>query len=204
MAFTNSIRVLQGFAKKQTADAKKNLKGSANLASKITSSVIGSFNKTPIVRFTMPNYSGFVDTGVEGVGYYYAKDESGKKKRFNVKTKKTLKSPFANAIFGFNKQPAFSGKFKMIPPSAIDKWVVRKGIEGTRDKEGRFVSRNSLKFAIAKKIYQTGLGQGGKYESVAGKGFFSKPLAENLAKMYINLEGAYAHDLANNLRDEFV
>ena len=188
MAFENSIRVLQGFAKKQTADAKKNLKGSNNLASKIKSSVIGSFDKTPVVRFTMPNYSGFVDTGVKGV----------------KNARRQLNSPFANAIFGFNKQPAFSGKFKMIPPSAIDKWVVRKGIEGTRDEEGRFVSRNSLKFAIAKKIYETGLGHGGKYASVAGKGFFSKPLAENLAKMYINLEGAYAHDLANNLRDEFV
>jgi hypothetical protein len=188
MAFENSIRVLQGFAKKQVADSKKNLKGSDNLASNVTGSVIGSFDKTPVVRFSMPDYAGFVDTGVKGV-----KNE-----------RRQLNSPFANAIFGFNKQPAFSGRFKMIPTKAIDKWVVRKGIEGTRDDSGRFISRSSLKFAIAKKIYQTGLGQGGKHQSVMGKGFFTKPLAENLAKMYMNLEGAYAHDLANNLRDELV
>tara|TARA_R100001015_G_C4607490_1_gene162603 strand:+ start:674 stop:1240 length:567 start_codon:yes stop_codon:yes gene_type:complete len=188
MAFSNSIQVLQGFARKQVSDAQKILGGSTDLASKIKGSVIGSFDKTPIVRFTMPDYAGFVDTGVKGV-----KNE-----------RRQLNSPFANAIFGFRNQPAFSGNYTMIPPKAIDKWVVKKGIEGTRDDAGRFVSRNSLKFAIAKKIYQRGLGQGGSYQSAVGKGFFSKPLAENLAKMYINLEGAYAHDLANNLKDDLV
>tara|TARA_B100000519_G_C14107278_1_gene373998 strand:- start:81 stop:695 length:615 start_codon:yes stop_codon:yes gene_type:complete len=204
MAFSNSIQVLQGFARKQVSDAQKILGGSTDLASKIKGSVIGSFDKTPIVRFTMPDYAGFVDTGVKGVGYYYATDESGNSQKIKVRTKKTLNSPFANAIFGFRNQPAFSGNYTMIPPKAIDKWVVKKGIEGTRDDAGRFVSRNSLKFAIAKKIYQRGLGQGGSYQSAVGKGFFSKPLAENLAKMNMDLGRAYAHDLANDLKDNLV
>lgn len=109
------------------------------------------------MKFTMPRYAGFVDTGVKGV-----KNE-----------RRQLNSAFANKIFKFKnlRQPAFSGNFTMINPKALDKWVVRKIKGDIRDDKGRFVSRQSLKFAIAKSIYKKGLGQGGQYKTDVGKGF---------------------------------
>ena len=38
----------------------------------------------------------------------------------------------------------------------LDKWIIRKGI-APRNKEGKFMSRQSLKFAIAKKIFRNGI-----------------------------------------------
>lgn len=204
MAFENSIKVLQDFAKKQIKDVKKNLQGSSGLVGSIKASVQGNFDKEPKVIFRLPKYAGFVDTGVEGTGEGQKKDEDGIVTKYSVTKKKTLRSSFANSIFGFRKQPAFSGDKKMIPTNVIDKWIVRKGLEGTRDEKGRFVSRQSLKFAIATRIYQSGIGQGGKYPSLAGKGFFSKPLSMNINKMNKDLADAYTEDLANNLKDELV
>ena len=152
----------------------------------------------------MPKYGAFVDTGVEGTGEGQKKNKDGILTKYSVTKKTTLRSKFANDIFGFKKQPAFSGDHKMIPTSAIDKWVVRKGLEGTRDEKGRFISRQSLKFAIATRIYQAGLGQGGSFPSLAGKGFFSEPLKKNYINMYKKLEKAYAKDLTNNIKDDLV
>jgi hypothetical protein len=39
---------------------------------------------------------------------------------------------------------------------AIDKWVVRKGLKGTRGRDGRFSSRKSMVEAITKSINRTG------------------------------------------------
>ena len=83
----------------------------------------------------------------------------------------------------------------MIPPKVLDKWVIKKGVSGTRNAMGRFISRNAIKFAMAVSIHRQGL---------EGTGFFSEPLGQNIGKMYLNLEGAYAHDLANNLIDDLV
>ena len=40
---------------------------------------------------------------------------------------------------------------------AIDKWVIQKGLGGTRDAQGRFVSRKSLVFLITRAIWNRGL-----------------------------------------------
>lgn len=195
MAFENSIRVLQGFARKQVADAKRKLKGS-KVADSIKVEVVGDFESEPMVKFTMPLYGAFVDTGVKGTGV----KPTGKNAQ-PLNMKKPLNNAFANTIFGFKKgQPKFrkvSGKTKsgrkkvgMIPPSAIDKWMIQKEIEGTRDAKGRFISRSSIKFAMAISIHRQGL---------TGTGFFSEPLGLNKLKMEYNLEGAYAQDLKDNL-----
>ena len=81
----------------------------------------------------------------------------------------------------------------MIPPKVLDKWVIQKGIKGTRDAKGRFISRNSIKFAMAISIHRQGL---------TGTGFFTKPLGRNLGIMYMDLEKAYAKDLKENLIKE--
>ena len=53
--------------------------------------------------------------------------------------------------------PTFSYKDKMPPPKSLDKWVVRKGLKGTRDTKGRFVGRKALTFIIARSIFMKGL-----------------------------------------------
>ena len=188
MAYENSIQVLQRFGLKQVEDAKRNLKDSKNLSRKIKSQVIGDFKASPVVKFTMPEYGAFVDTGVKGTGI---KPKSPNAQP--LKMKKVLNSKFANLMFGFNKQPAFKKSKSMIPPKVLDKWVIQKGIDGTRDAKGRFISRNSIKFAMAISIHRQGL---------TGTGFFTKPLGRNLGIMYMDLEKAYAKDLKENLIKE--
>lgn len=197
MAFENSIRVMQVFAKKQIADTKNKAKGS-NLANEINATILGSFDKDPTVKFTMPIALAFVDMGVKGTGQKF---KNGKPLKMKTQLQ-GQQSAFAKSIFGFNKTPSFSGKFKMINPSAIDKWTVQKGIQGTRDAKGRFVSRQGLKIAIATSIYRQGLGQGGSFDSIAGTGFFSITLEKNIKELTINLGKSYAKDLIDNLKTQ--
>ena len=45
---------------------------------------------------------------------------------------------------------------KMPPTRSLDKWIVRRGI-APRGKNGKFVSRQGLKFAIARSIFKNGI-----------------------------------------------
>lgn len=45
---------------------------------------------------------------------------------------------------------------KMPPPNKLDKWIVARKI-APRDKKGRFISRKSLQFAIARAIQKNGI-----------------------------------------------
>ena len=51
----------------------------------------------------------------------------------------------------------YSYKNKMPPRGPIDKWVVRKGLKGVRDEQGRFVSRKSLSYLIQRSLYYNGI-----------------------------------------------
>lgn len=51
----------------------------------------------------------------------------------------------------------YAYKTKQPPSSALDKWVVRKGLTGTRDSKGRFVPRKSITFLIARSIKRYGI-----------------------------------------------
>tara|TARA_Y100000593_G_C4221452_1_gene292089 strand:- start:339 stop:899 length:561 start_codon:yes stop_codon:yes gene_type:complete len=179
--YPNFTQALQVFGQKQVERAKQYLDGSGKGGSKLQSSlsygVEGDFESMPIVSFTMNDYGGFVDTGVTGT---------------QNKTSQ-LNSKFANELFGFKNQPAFKTSSKSIPPSAIDKWVIKKGLEGTRDAKGRFISRSALKWLIAVSIHRKGLSH---------SGFFSIPFKKNLEDLTPALEGALARDLQKNLNLE--
>jgi hypothetical protein len=84
-------------------------------------------NITPQVH-----YWEFVDKGVQGASR-------------NIFTRQS-ESPFK---FGANKTRGLRG--------AIDKWVIQKGIEGTRDAQGRFTPRKSLVYLISNAIWHRGL-----------------------------------------------
>lgn len=185
--YPNFVKALQEFGKEQVNSALKNLKkdkkGDSALAQSLDYDVRGNFTARPSVTFNMNDYGAFVDTGVTGTGESF---KSGKK----LTKKRVLNSGFANSIFGLNRQPKFTGTFKMINTKAIDKWVIKKGLGGTRNAKGRFVSRKSLKIAIAIAIYRQGL---------EGTGFFSKSLLMNMISMRENVEKALAKDLENIL-----
>ena len=84
-------------------------------------------NITPQVH-----YWEFVDKGVQGANK-------------NIFARQS-ESPFK---YGANKTRGLRG--------AIDKWVIQKGIQGTRDAQGRFTPRKSLVYAISNAIWNRGL-----------------------------------------------
>ena len=78
------------------------------------------------------DYWEFVDKGVQGASK-------------NIFARQS-ESPFK---FGANKTRGLRG--------GINKWVIQKGIQGTRDAQGRFTPRKSLVYAISNAIWHRGL-----------------------------------------------
>lgn len=78
------------------------------------------------------DYWEFVDKGVQGASR-------------NIFARQS-ESPFK---FGANKTRGLRG--------GIDKWVIQKGIQGTRDAQGRFTPRKSLVYLISNAIWHRGL-----------------------------------------------
>ena len=72
---------------------------------------------------------------MEDYGTYQDRGVSGKKVKYNT---------------------PYSYSTKMPPPNKLDKWIVRKGI-APRDKSGKFISRKSLQFLIARSIFNKGI-----------------------------------------------
>jgi len=132
-------RYLNSFGKQIVNRAKGNLKRRDKVVTgKLLNSIKYNIKKTKdgySVEFSMLDYGKFIDKGVSGT----------KKKRSFVDYKgKTLQSPFS---YGKSRDGSLT--------KALDKWIVRRGI-APRDAKGRFMSRKSLKFLIARKIYLYG------------------------------------------------
>jgi hypothetical protein len=90
----------------------------------------------------------------------------------------------------------YSYKSKMPPPKAFDKWLVRKGI-APRD-NGKFTSRKSLAFLIARSVYRNG---------IKPSLFFTKPFEaayKNLPQELIDKYGLDAIELFNEQIDEIL
>ena len=90
-----------------------------------------------------------------------------------VGTEKKYNTPFKYT----NKRP---------PASAFSQWVVRKGLKGTRDKKGRFVSRKGLQFAIANSVYKKG---------IKPSMFFTKPFEKAFKNLPKELVQSFALDM---------
>jgi hypothetical protein len=90
----------------------------------------------------------------------------------------------------------YSYKSKMPPVKAFDKWLVRKGI-APREK-GKFASRKSLAFIIARSVYRNG---------IKPSLFFTKPFEaayKNLPQELIDKYGLDAIELFNEQIDEII
>ena len=90
-------------------------------------------------------------------------------------------------VSGKNKKydTPYSYKSKMPPPSALDKWIVRKGI-APRDKNGKFITRKSLQFLIARGIYKNG---------IAPSLFLTKPFDKAVATLPQDVVTAFGIDI---------
>jgi len=75
---------------------------------------------------------------------------------------------------------------KMPPAKAFSQWVVRKGLEGTRDKSGKFVKRKSLQYAIARSIFLHG---------IKPSYFFTKPFQRAFKYIPDELAEAFVFDI---------
>lgn len=107
---------------------------------------------------------------MENYGEYQDKGVSGKDVKYNTPYKYTNKMP---------------------PPSAFSQWVIRKGLQGTRDASGRFVSRKGLQFAIAKSIFKKG---------IKPSMFFTKPFEAAFKNLPNDIVEAYGLDIEDFLK----
>ena len=101
---------------------------------------------------------------MEEYGMYQDKGVSGVKKKYNTK---------------------FAYTNKMPPPAKLDKWIVKKGI-APRDKDGKFISRKSLQFMIARSIFNNG---------IKPSLFFTKPFEKAFKNIDKDLIKAYKLDI---------
>lgn len=120
----------------------------------------------------MPN-SISMEFTMEDYGFYQDQGVSGKEKKYDT---------------------PFSYKSKMPPPSKLDKWIVRKGMS-PRDNKGKFVSRKSLQFLIARSIYKNG---------IRPSMFFTKPFEAAYKKLPNELIDKYGIEAARLFMDTIV
>ena len=116
-----------------------------------------------------------LEFSMEDYGVYQDAGVSGTRKKYNT---------------------PYSYKSKMPPVKAFDKWLVRKGI-APRDK-GKFTSRKSLAFLIARSVYRNG---------IKPSLFFTKPFEaayKNLPQELIDKYGLDAIELFNEQIDEIL
>ena len=163
-------RYLNSFGKQVVNRAKGNLQkakgGGTNLEKSLSFKVITSPEGFS-VQFYMDSYGTFVDKGVSGTEV---------KRSFKDYKGRTITSPYKYTT----KQP---------PSRVLDKWIVKKGI-APRDEKGRFMSRKSISFLIARSI---------KRKGIQGISFFQKPLMLGLKQFGKDMLGAVKDDIINGL-----
>jgi len=167
MKTANIERYLNSFGKQVVNRSKGNLQkakgGGTNLESSISFKVVPDADGFT-VQFYMDSYGTFVDKGVSG---------NEQRRTFKDYKGQVKSSPYKYT----NKQP---------PSRVLDKWIVKKGI-APRDEKGRFMSRKSISFLIARSIKKKGI------ESTS---FFQKPLGLGLKQ--------FGKDLLGNVKEDII
>ena len=121
--------VLNKFVRHVVSQAKKNLTtGNRNASKKLYNSIKGEAKSFP-----------------NSIGIYFEMEPYGLFQDQGVKGTKSGQS-YSN----------FKYTNKMPPAKAFDKWTIRRGL-APREKGGKFKSRKSLNFAIARSVYEKGI-----------------------------------------------
>ena len=170
MKTENIERYLNSFGKQVVNRAKGNLQKAKGGGTKLEDSISFKVVSTAdgfTVQFYMNSYGTFVDKGVSGTEV--------KRKYKNYKGK-AVSSPYSYKKSKGHSQP---------PSKALDKWIVKKNI-APRDKKGRFMSRKSISFLIARSIGKKG---------IQGLSFFQKPLMLGMKQFGGELLGNVKQDI---------
>ncbi len=94
----------------------------------------------------------------------------------------------------------YSYKDKKPPTSAFDKWSVVRGL-APRDAKGRFISRDSLKFALSNHIYKNGIKPTLFLTNAFRK--YSNELLKNIEGAFFkDIEDAIEFNIKANLKDK--
>ena len=159
----NVQQELNRFAKYAIQQSRTNLtKGKKNSSKTLYNSLDYDINVSP--------NSFSLSFLMEDYGVFQDKGVSGIKKKYNT---------------------PYSYTNKMPPPSKMDKWIVRKGLKGVRGKDGKFISRKSLQFMIARSIYNNG---------IKPSLFFTKPFQKAFKNLDKDIIKAYQLDVEELLK----
>ncbi len=132
--FKNTEEAMINFGKYVVQQSRSRLSKSGSKKGKLYKSIDYALEIMPnsfLLRFPFMkdiDYAKFIDQGVKGTKSNYLQ----------------------------NRNTPFKYKNKMPPVKVFDKWSIKQGI-APRSKQGKFKSRQSLKFALAKSIYQKGI-----------------------------------------------
>tara|TARA_R100001594_G_C3918430_1_gene235109 strand:- start:6 stop:548 length:543 start_codon:yes stop_codon:yes gene_type:complete len=169
MSETNFLlEALQEFEQRVVQAAKDNLKKQKkDSTGKLSNSIKGEVKVMPnSIRmfFQMEEYGFYQDRGVNGIRTVRSDREFSFKK--GVPSREMLKS--------------------------LDVWIRRKGIKAftPRNKKGQFTSRKSLKFMLARSIFNKG---------IKASMFFTKPFNSAFEKLPNELIEKYGLDMENLL-----
>ena len=166
MDFTNLEIAANRYAKYVIQQSRTNLTKNKNGGGALYNSLdykIVEDDYDILVQFLMEDYGTFHDKGVKGSKSVYSQ---------------SAKSPFKYT----NKMP---------PTRVFDQWVIKRKI-APRDKKGRFLSRKTLKYLIARSIFEKGL---------KATNFFSKPFEKGINKYLIDFENGFVSDIKNEIKD---
>lgn len=174
MKIDNVQAALEEFGQLVIDRAKSNLKkggkyGTHNTSNKLTNSLSFKIKESPrsiAFDFYAEDYWKFLDYGVKG----------------KISSAKAPNSPYK-----FGSGTGKKGGLR----TAIDSWVVRKGLAGTRDKQGRFMSRKQMVSMISRSIYLKGTNE---------TKFFREAFEINYKSLDENIVEKYGLDLESFLK----
>jgi hypothetical protein len=166
---------LNRFAKYVIQQSRTNLtKSKKNSSKELYNSLKSDLNVSAnsfSLSFLMEDYGVFQDQGVKGTKSNYVENK--------------------NTPFSYKSKGGKNGLKGMPPPKAFDKWIVRKGLKGIRNKQGKFLSRKSLQFMIARSVFEKG---------VKASFFFTKPFEKAFKNLDKDIIKAYELDVEELLK----